>query len=270
MRDYPFLIEKTRQLRREMLQMIFDAQTGHIGGSMSAAELLVALYYDKLHVDPRDPDCLDRDRFILSKGHAVPFLYTILADIGFYDKTELKQFRQLHSILQGQPSRTKTPGIDACAGSLGQGLSVGVGMALGARMAGKPLHVYVMIGDGESDEGQIWEAALSATHYKLDNLTVILDNNGIQLDGTNREILDTGNLAEKMRVFGFDVLEVSDGNDLHQIFEALDTPPCIGKPRCIVAHTVKGKGVSFMENSHVWHGKALNAEELARALAELV
>ena len=269
MRDYQFLKEKTRQLRRQMLQMIYDAQTGHIGGSMSAAELLVALYYDKLNVDPQNPDWPDRDRFVLSKGHAVPFLYTILADRGYFNVAELKRFRQLHSILQGQPSRVKTPGIDACAGSLGQGLSMGVGQALGAKRAGKPLHVYVMLGDGEMDEGQIWEAAMSAVHYRLDNLTVILDNNGIQLDGTNRQIMDTGDLAEKMRVFGFDVIEVADGNDLEQVLPALDVPAVPGKPRCIVAHTVKGKGVSFMENSHVWHGKAPNAEQLARALEEL-
>ena len=259
--------EKSNQIRREALKMIAEASSGHPGGSLSAADMLVAFYYRQLRVDPADPRNIDRDRFVLSKGHAAPALYAILADKGYLSKDVLCTFRQLGSPLQGQPDRKKTMGVDACAGSIGQGVSVAVGMALGAKRAGKALKVYAMMGDGELQEGQVWEAAMSAAHYQLDNLTFIVDNNGLQLLGRNDEIMSLGNIADKFRAFGFQTVEI-DGHDFGQIFAALDLGN-LGKPKCIVAHTVKGKGVSFMEDNAAWHGKAPNAEQLAQALKEL-
>ena len=259
--------EKSNQIRREALKMIADASSGHPGGSLSAADMLVALYYRQLKVDPADPRNRDRDRFVLSKGHAAPALYAILADKGYFSKNVLGTFRQLGSPLQGQPDRKKTMGVDACAGSIGQGVSVAVGMALGAKRADRTLKVYTMMGDGELQEGQVWEAAMSAAHYQLDNLTFIVDNNGLQLLGRNDEIMSLGNIADKFRAFGFQTVEI-DGHDFGQIFAALDVGS-LGKPKCIVAHTVKGKGVSFMENNAAWHGKAPNAGQLAQALQEL-
>ncbi|HWQ77782.1 MAG TPA: transketolase [Anaerovoracaceae bacterium] len=260
-------LEKSREIRKEALKMIAAAASGHPGGSLSATDLLVALYYRELSVDPNDPRNIDRDRFVLSKGHAAPALYAILADKGYFPKEVLRTFRQLGSPLQGQPDRKKTLGVDACAGSIGQGVSVAVGMALGAKRAGKTLKVYAMMGDGELQEGQVWEAAMSAAHYGLDNLTFIVDNNGIQLLGRNDEIMALGNIADKFRVFGFQTIEI-DGHDFAQIFTAFDVAG-LGRPKCIVAHTVKGKGVSFMENDAAWHGKAPGAEQLQQALAEL-
>ena len=206
---------------------------------------------------------------MLSKGHAAPCYYAVLAAKGFISRDEYANFRQLHSILQGHPDAKKVPGVDASTGSLGQGVSIAVGMALGAKHLGKDTKVFALVGDGESQEGQIWEAYMAAAHYKLDNLTVIIDNNGLQIDGTNDQVMSLGDFAGKLSALGLDVIEVADGNDLAQVIAALDAPACPGKPRGILCHTVKGKGVSFMENAVGWHGKAPKPEEAQRALEEL-
>jgi len=206
---------------------------------------------------------------VLSKGHSAPALYAVLGEKGFFSRDEFKGFRQLHSILQGHPDMKKCPGVDASTGSLGQGCSIATGMALGARHTGNPCKVYTLLGDGELQEGVVWEAAMSAAHYKLDNLTFIIDNNGLQIDGSNDEVMSLGNIAAKFSAFGFNVIEVADGNDMAQVLDALHTPAVEGKPTCILCHTVKGKGVSFMENQAGWHGKAPNEEQRAQALKEL-
>ena len=256
-----------RQVRRDIIEMTANAGSGHPGGSLSAVELLTSVFYNHMRVDPRNPDDPNRDRFVLSKGHAAPCYYGVLAEMGFISRDEFTNFRQLHSILQGHPDCKKVPGVDASTGSLGQGCSIAVGMALGARIQGKDTKVYALLGDGECQEGQIWEAFMAAAHHKLDNLTVIIDNNGLQIDGTNDEVMSLGDLPAKLRAFGFEVFEI-DGHDLDAIEAALSAPVC-GKPKCILAHTVKGKGVSFMENQVGWHGKAPNAEQREQALKEL-
>jgi len=264
------LKSKCTELRRDVLTMITDAQSGHPGGSLSMMELLVALYYSKMNIDPQNPHKPDRDRFVLSKGHAAPALYAVLADKGYFPKEEMKSFRQLGSHLQGHPDKNKLAGIDASTGSLGQGVSIATGMALGAKAQGSSVNVYTVLGDGELQEGQVWEAAMAAAHYKLDNLTIIIDNNGLQIDGSNDKVMGLGNIADKYRAFGFYVIELEDGNNMDSVLMALDTEvKGNGKPKCIVAHTVKGKGVSFMENQAGWHGKALSQEQLAQALSEL-
>ena len=221
-----------------------------------------------MKVDPGKPHWEARDRFVLSKGHAAPALYAVLAERGYFDPAELKKLRQLHSFLQGHPDAKKCPGVDASTGSLGQGCSIAVGMALGAKVQGKDTKVFTLLGDGECQEGQIWEALMSAAHYKLDNLTVIVDNNGLQIDGTNNEVMSLGDMSAKLRAFGFDLYEL-DGHDLDAIESALSAPATPGKPKAILAHTVKGKGVSFMENQVGWHGKAPNEEQRQQALKEL-
>ncbi len=256
-----------RQVRRDIIEMTANAGSGHPGGSLSAVELLTSVFYNHMRVDPMNPDDPDRDRFVLSKGHAAPCYYGVLAEMGFISRDEFANFRQLHSILQGHPDCKKVPGVDASTGSLGQGCSIAVGMALGAKIQGKDTRVYALLGDGECQEGQIWEAFMAAAHHKLDNLTVIIDNNGLQIDGTNDEVMSLGDLPAKLRAFGFEVFEI-DGHDLDAIEAALSAPVS-GKPKCILGHTVKGKGVSFMENQVGWHGKAPNAEQRQQALKEL-
>ncbi len=258
-----------RQVRRDIITMTSNAGSGHPGGSLSAVELMVSMFYNHMRVDPKDPKNPDRDRFVLSKGHAAPVYYGVLAEMGFFGREEFDNFRQLHSILQGHPDCKKVPGIDASTGSLGQGCSIAVGMALGAKLQGKDTKVFTLLGDGECQEGQIWEALMSAAHFKLDNLTVVIDNNGLQIDGSNDEVMSLGDLAAKVSAFGFDVYELEDGHDLEAIEAALSAPATPGVPKCILAHTVKGKGVSFMENQAGWHGKAPNAEQTAQALQEL-
>ena len=258
-----------RQVRRDIINMTANAGSGHPGGSLSAVEMLTSVFYTQMRVDPKNPDWEDRDRFVLSKGHAAPCYYAVLAEMGFISKEEFTNFRQLHSILQGHPDAKKVPGVDASTGSLGQGVSIAVGMALGAKKLGKDTKVFVLCGDGECQEGQIWEAFMSAAHYKLDNLTVLIDNNGLQIDGSNDEVMSLGDLPAKLRAFGFETIEVADGNDLEQVLSALNAPAVPGKPKCIIARTVKGKGVSFMENQVGWHGKAPNEEQRAQALKEL-
>ncbi|MBP0981391.1 MAG: transketolase [Oscillospiraceae bacterium] len=263
------LKEKCTALRRDIINMLADAASGHPGGSLSAVELMVGTFYTQMRIDPKNPKDPKRDRFVLSKGHAAPCYYAVLGDLGFFDKAEFKNFRQLHSILQGHPDAKKTPGVDASTGSLGQGVSIATGMALGAKAQKSDIKVYALLGDGELQEGQVWEAAMAAAHYKLDNLTIMIDKTGLQIDGTNDQVMSLGDLNAKFTAFGFDVIELDDGNDLDKVIAALEKKPAEGKPKCIIAHTVKGKGVSFMENQVGWHGKAPNQQERELALKEL-
>ena len=260
------LEQKARQIRCDALRMINRAGSGHPGGALSATDIMVALYYGKMKLSD-DPHDEDRDRFVLSKGHANPSYYAILADKGYFPREELGSLRRLHSILQGHPDCNKCPGVDCSTGSLGQGVSVATGMALGFKLGKRPNHVYVLTGDGELQEGLCWEAFMAAAHYKLDDLTVLVDQNGLQLDGTTDQVMSLGDLEAKFAAFGFAVQTV-DGHDYGQLLEALDrvTP---GKPQCIICKTVKGKGVSFMEGQVGWHGKAPSDEQLAQALEEL-
>ena len=262
------LRELCRKFRVDVLTAIHGAQSGHPGGSLSVCEILTLLYQERMNVSAQRPDDPDRDRLVLSKGHAAPCYYAVLAELGFISRDEFKNFRQLHSILQGHPDCKKVPGVDASTGSLGQGCSIAVGMALGAKVQGKDTKVFTLLGDGECQEGQIWEALMSAAHYKLDNLTVIVDNNGLQIDGSNDEVMSLGDMPAKLRAFGFDLHEI-DGHDLDAIEAALGAPVTPGRPKAILAHTVKGKGVSFMEGQVGWHGKAPNEEQRQQALKEL-
>ncbi len=257
------------QTRRDIINMVADAASGHPGGSLSAVELMAATFYTQMRLNPQDPGDQSRDRFVLSKGHAAPCYYSILCRKGFFGEEEFKGLRQIDGRLQGHPSVKTTLGVDASTGSLGQGCSIAVGMALGAKCKGTDNRVYTILGDGECQEGQIWEAFMSAAHYKLDNLTIMIDWNGLQIDGRNDDVMSLGDLHAKCEAFGLDVIELSDGNDIDAVVEALNRPAVPGKPKCILAHTVKGKGVSFMEDQAGWHGKAPNEEQRAQALAEL-
>ncbi len=269
MMDIVELKGKCKDIRKDIINMTADAASGHPGGSLSAVELMAALFYTQMRVDPKDPDNEDRDRFVLSKGHAAPCYYAVLGEMGFFDKAEFKNFRQLHSILQGHPDAKKVPGIDASTGSLGQGISIAVGMALGAKAQNKDTKVFTLLGDGELQEGQVWEACMAAANYQLDNLTIIIDNNGLQIDGSNDQVMSLGDLSSKFKAFGFHVLELPDGNNLEEVLAAYSISTMEGKPKCILAHTVKGKGVSFMENQVGWHGKAPSEAERQQALKEL-
>lgn len=259
--------EKRLKLRRQILKMIYLAKSGHTGGSLSCVEILSALYYDVMRIDPQRPAWEDRDRFVMSKGHSCPTLYAILADLGFFSEDELWTLRKIDSRLQGHPDMHKTPGIDASTGSLGQGMSVALGMALAAKHMGKDYHVYTLLGDGECQEGIVWESAMAAAHYHLDHFTVLLDHNGLQIDGTNDQVMSLGDIGKKFEAFGFRCFEV-DGHDVEAITKALKAPT-EGCPKFIDCHTVKGKGVSFMENRTEWHGKPPAESDLTRALAEL-
>ena len=257
------------EVRRDIINMTANAASGHPGGSLSACELMSAIFCTQMRIDPKNPKDPDRDRFVLSKGHVAPCLYGILAELGFFSKDEFKTFRQVHGMLQGHPDMKKIPGVDASTGSLGQGVSIAVGMALGAKYQKKDTKVFTILGDGECQEGQVWEAFMAANHYGLDNLTIVIDNNGLQIDGTNDEVMSLGDMAAKLRAFGFHLIELEDGNDIEQVLSALNEPTTPGKPKAILAHTVKGKGVSFMENQVGWHGKAPSEEQRAQALKEL-
>jgi len=264
------LRELACRLRQMALQTIFDGGSGHPGGSLSAADLVAGLYFHELRLDPENPHWPDRDRFILSKGHACPILYAALALRGFFALDLLKTLRRTGSILQGHPDMLKTPGVEINTGSLGLGISSGVGMALGLRQQGKSARVYVLMGDGEQNEGSVWEAAMFSAHHRLDNLVGIIDCNKIQAENFTAQIMNLEPLADKWRSFGWHVRDI-DGHDLDQILDAFrEARHMAGKPTCIIAHTIKGKGVSFMENQPQWHGSAApNAGELALALAEL-
>ncbi|MGD0779945.1 MAG: transketolase [Dehalococcoidales bacterium] len=258
-----------KRLRRDIVTMIGKAGSGHPGGSLSAVEIVVTLYWRVLHHKPADPSWKDRDRFILSKGHAAPVLYAALAECGYFPKSELDTLRQIDSHLQGHADRTSTPGVEMSSGSLGQGLSFAVGTALAGRLDEASWRVYALLSDGECDEGQTWEAAMSAAMFKVDNLTAIVDNNGIQLSGFNKDIMNLDPLNKKFEAFGWHVIEV-DGHNITQLLDAYKTAQQIeGQPTMIIAHTIKGKGVSFMENNVDFHGKAPNAEQLEKALKEL-
>ncbi len=279
-------------IRRDIITMIHTAQAGHPGGSLSAADIVTALYFRIMRLDPANPHWPDRDRFILSKGHACPVWYAALAERGFFDKAHLATLRKLDSILQGHADMKRTPGIDMTVGSLGQGICAGLGMALAGKLHGKDYHVYVMIGDGESQEGSVWEAAMAAPRWKLDNLTVIVDNNGIQNDTFTDDIMPVEPLADKWRAFRWNVIEI-DGHKMEEIVPALESclyrnpPDCAGReghnpedcvttvarrpgvPTVIIAKTIKGRGVSFMENVPAWHGAAPNDAQAQVALAEI-
>ena len=263
------LSDEAKKLRIQIIKMIYTAQSGHPGGSLSSIDILTCLYFYQMRIKPEKPSWEDRDRFVLSKGHAAPALYVVLAKLGYFPRETLFTLRQVGSILQGHPDMRKTPGIEMSTGSLGNGLSVGIGMALGAKLAGKDYHTYVLIGDGEADEGEIWEAAMAASKYKLDNLTAICDFNRVQLDGPIEEIMPLDPLPEKWKAFNWSVIEI-DGHNMEEILDALDKAKQMkGKPTMIIAHTVKGKGISFMEGKFQWHGKAPNKEEYEIALQEL-
>lgn len=267
--DVTALEAKARDLRIRMLGMLHKAGSGHPGGSLSAMDILTALYYHEMNVDPQNPKDPDRDRLILSKGHACPAVYTILADKGYFPLETLDTLRQFGSILQGHPDSKKVPGIEISSGSLGMGISFGVGTALGARMDGRSYRTYVLTGCGEHDEGQNWEAYMSGFKYGLDNLAVIIDYNKIQLDGTNQQIMPLGSLPDKIKAFGWNVVEC-DGHNFTSLLEALEQARnCKGVPTAIVAHTVKGKGVSFMEGKAGWHGKQVDDESYRLAMEEL-
>mgnify|MGYP001071093602 CR=1 FL=1 len=266
LKDLP---EMAKEVRRDIITMIARAGSGHPGGSLSAVEVATALYFGIMRHDPSNPLWPDRDRFILSKGHAAPLLYAVLAESGYFPVEELSTLRQWGSRLQGHTDRTITPGVEMSSGSLGQGLSFGIGTALAARLDSRDYRVYVLLGDGECDEGQVWEASMAAAHFKVDNLVAIIDNNGQQIDGWNREVMNVEPLAAKWRSFGWHVIEI-DGHNFDQIFSALDEAKLTkGQPTAIIAHTIKGKGVSFMENNLEFHGKAPTPEEAKGALKEL-
>ena len=269
----PISVEELKQMavniRCDIIEMICTAKAGHPGGSLSAADVVTALYFRVMNIDPKNPDWPDRDRFILSKGHACPVWYAALAERGYFDKSHLGTLRQINSILQGHPDMNKTPGIDMTAGSLGQGMSAGLGMALSGKLRKKDYHVWVIIGDGEMQEGAIWESAMSAAKWKLDNLTYVLDRNNLQNDYFVDIEMPIEPVADKWRAFNWNVMEI-DGHDMEQIVEALETAKTIkGKPTIIIAKTVKGKGVSYMENVAEWHGKAPCKEEAEQALKEI-
>ncbi|MCK6467126.1 MAG: transketolase [Candidatus Brocadia sinica] len=267
--DTKSLEERAKVIRRHIIRMLTKAGSGHPGSSLSTVDLLVALFYNKLRHNPQFPKWPERDRFILSKGHACPSLYAILAETGYFDTAKLDTLRQFGSTLQGHPCMKTTPGIEVSGGSLGQGLSVGLGIALAANLDKKDYRTYVMLGDGEIEEGQVWEAAMAASHYKVDNLCAVLDQNGLQIDGFIHEIMSSYPIPDKWRGFGWHVIEI-DGHNYESILAAYDEAEKIkGRPTVIVAKTVKGKGVSFMENQVDWHGKAPSKEEAERALAEL-
>jgi transketolase len=256
-------------IRCDIINMIHEANAGHPGGSLSAADIVTALYFRLMNVDPQNPDWPDRDRFILSKGHACPVWYAALAERGFYDKSHLMTLRKLNSILQGHADMVKTPGVDMTVGSLGQGLSAGIGMALSGKLRKKDYHVWVIVGDGESQEGAIWEAAMSGAKYKLDNITVIVDKNELQNDTFVDDVMPVDPLPDKWRAFNWNVMEI-DGHDMAQVVEAMEKAKTVkGIPTVIIAYTVKGKGVSFMENVPKWHGAAPCDEEATRALQDI-
>ena len=261
---------QAKEVRKEILTMIHAAQSGHPGGSLSAADMMTALYFDELNIDPQNPKWEDRDRFVLSKGHVCPVLYTCLALKGYFPKEVLATLRKEGSILQGHPNMKRCPGVDISTGSLGQGLSVAVGMALAAKRDNKSYRVFSMVGDGESDEGQIWEAVETAAKYELDNLVIFLDRNRLQNDGTCAEVMPNGDLVAKFAAFGCQTWEI-DGHNMGEILDALEAVRTdqSGKPKCIVAHTVKGKGVSFMENVVQWHGMAPNDEQYVQAMKDI-
>lgn len=270
-KSIPELQDIAKRIRRDIIEMIGAAKSGHPGGSLSAVELVVELFFNHMKIDPQNPKWADRDRFILSKGHAAPVLYAAMAEAGYADtpKDQLNTLRKLGSVYQGHPDVRFIPSIEASTGSLGGGVSLAIGMGLAARLNHSPSRTYVMLGDGESQEGQIWEGAMAAAFHKMDNIVAITDYNGIQLDGFVKDIMEVAPLADKWRAFGWHTLEI-DGHDLAAIQKAFEEAEATkGKPTAIVAHTIKGKGVSFMENNPKFHGTAPTPAEVVLALQEL-
>ena len=260
---------KAYNIRKNAVTAVYSASSGHPGGSLSSADLMAVLYFDEMNVDPKNPNMEDRDRFVLSKGHCSPALYGTLAEAGFFDKEELKTFRHIDSRLQGHPDMKHIPGVDMSTGSLGLGISSACGMALSAKAYKKDYRVYALLGDGEIEEGQVWEAAMYAPHYKLDNLCIFVDLNGLQIDGSTAEVMNSSPLDKKFEAFGWNTLTI-DGHNYDEIKKALrDARGTKGKPTAVIMKTVKGKGVSYMENSVKWHGVAPNEEEYEKAISEL-
>lgn len=267
--NYAELTEKARRIRINALKAIHAAKSGHPGGSLSSADILATLYFEVLNIDPKDPKKADRDKFVMSKGHAVPALYATLGERGFYEVSEMMTLRQVGSKFQGHPNMHKVPGVEMSTGSLGQGFSAAVGMAIAGKIDSNPGRVYVLAGDGEIQEGIVWEAAMQAAHRKLDNLVAIVDLNGLQIDGKVSDVKCVSPVDEKFKSFGWNVIVV-DGHNYEELIAAFeDAKKCEGVPTVIVAHTHKGKGVSFMEDNAGWHGKAPSDEELATAIEEL-
>ena len=259
----------SKLIRKDIVSMLTESASGHPGGSLSAADIVTTLFFKEMNIDPNNPKNPDRDRFVLSKGHCSPALYSCLANRGFFPLEDLKTFRNIKSYLQGHPDMKNIPGVDMTTGSLGQGLSAAVGMAIAGKMDNKNYRVYCVLGDGEIEEGQIWEAEMSANKYKLDNLCVIVDNNNLQIDGTIKEVMSPYPIDEKFRSFGFEIIKI-DGHNIQEIIDAFDVAKNVKeKPVCIIAKTIKGKGISYMENQIGWHGKAPNEEQYKIALEEL-
>lgn len=255
-------------IRKNILEQVYQAQSGHPGGSLSIADILTVLYFNEMNVNAENPNWEERDRLILSKGHCSSALYACLANRGYFPVEDLKTFRKTNSYLQGHPDKNKVPGVDMTTGSLGQGLSAANGMAIAGKMDKKDYRVYCILGDGEIEEGQIWEAAMAANKYKLDNLCVIVDNNNLQIDGTIEEVMSSYPIDEKFKSFGFQIIHI-DGHDIEEIMKAFEVAKNIkGKPTCIIAKTIKGKGVTYMENQVGWHGKAPNLEQYEEAIKE--
>ncbi len=267
-KDVLRLEDQAKQLREDIISMIHAAKAGHPGGSLSAVEMITALYFHVLNIDPENPRWADRDRFVLSKGHSCPALYAALARRGFFDPALLNTLRQYGSILQGHPDMNKVPGIDMSAGSLGNGLSVGVGMALSAKLHKQNYRTYVMLGDGEIQEGMVWEAAMAASHHNLKNLVAIVDCNGVQINGWTNEIMAVEPIADKWRAFGWSVVEVN-GHNMKDVLTSLHTARTMCNPTVILMRTVKGKGVSFMEDDSKWHGSPPSDEEMVKAISEI-
>ena len=257
------------KVRKHAVTGVYNAKSGHPGGSLSVADVLVTLYFEKMNIDPKKPNDENRDRFVLSKGHCAPALYGVLAERGYFGSEEIENLRKLGHFLQGHPDMKSVPGVDMSTGSLGQGVSAANGMALAAKLDNKDYRVYTATGDGELEEGQVWEAAMLAAHYKLDNLTLFVDNNGLQIDGEITKVMNPMPIGEKYKAFGWHVIEI-DGHDFNAISDAVEEAKTVkGKPTCVVCKTVKGKGVSFMENNVAWHGSAPNDEQYEIAKADL-
>lgn len=266
----PELMKAANEIRKGAVTGVFHAKSGHPGGSLSAADIYAYLFFEEMNIDPKDPKKADRDRFVLSKGHTAPGLYSVLAEKGYFPKEDLKTLRHLGSYLQGHPDMKHIPGVDMSSGSLGQGISAAVGMALSAKLSEDSYRVYTLLGDGEIQEGQVWEAAMFAGARGLDNLVVIVDNNGLQIDGPVDEVCSPYPIDKKFEAFNFHVINVEDGNDMDQLRAAFEEAKTVkGMPTAVIAKTLKGKGVSFMEGQVGWHGKAPNDEEYAAAMADL-
>ena len=267
--DIKQLQEKAKEVRKGIIEAVYSNKSGHPGGSLSIADIITVLYFNQMNIDEKNPKWEDRDRLVLSKGHCSPALYSCLANRGFFDVEKLKTFRNINSNLQGHPDMNKVPGVDISSGSLGQGLSCANGMAIAGKMDNKNYRVYCILGDGEIEEGQVWEAAMASNKYKLDNLCVIVDNNNLQIDGTIEEVMSSYPIDEQFKSFGFQVINI-DGHNIQEIIDAFDVAKNVkDKPTCIIAKTIKGKGVSYMENDVKWHGIAPNEEQYQLAMKEL-